>query len=168
MANLSPIPSDAPIVGVVRDPSTGRDRLSKYMSDDFNNWLLEVTTRINNSPEAVPGGSVSLADQNASIASTPAYVTQASGMFRANVYARVVTAGSVSSSLAVDIEWTDDSVNCSDAFAAVTGNTTDTVLQGTVILRSDQAAAINYVVTYADGGGATAMAYDLEIVVEAL
>jgi hypothetical protein len=165
MADLtSPIPSDAPIVGTARDPSSGKERISKYMSEDFNNWLLELTTRLNASPESV-GDSISVSASAASIASTAAFVPLGAGMFRVSYYVRVVQAGTVSSSIQVSIGSTDEGISCTQSSAAATGNTTATVLSGSFVVRSDQAAAITYATTYASVG-ATAMNYDLIVTVE--
>lgn len=160
---LSPIPSDAPITGaMVKDPRSGK--LIFFMSDDFNNWLLEQQTRLNNSPESV-GDSLSLTAQTASLAATPAYVATTQGMYRVSLYGRVTTPAGVNSSLIVTAEWTDDGVNCSASSTAATGNTTATTALLSVTVRSDQAASLNVSTTYASTPAA-AMAYDLVATVE--
>lgn len=167
MPLVSPIPSDAPLVGSTRDPKTGQERLSKFMSDDFNNWLLELTTRMNNSPEAL-GSGVALEGQNASIGATPAYTTQSAGYYRVSVYARVMTAAVTSSSLTVTIDWTDGGIAVTKSAAAITGNTTASEIDPFVFLiRADQATAINYSTTYASNG-AGEMQYRLTVVVESV
>lgn len=164
MPNISPIPSDAPIVGVVRDPQTGQERLSKYMSDDFNNWLLELVTRQNNTPESV-GNSVSVSAANAAISATPAYTVTSTGYYRVSVYARIVGVAATSSSLTPTIAWTDGGVACSFTGSALTGNTTATVGSFTFLVRADQATAITYSTAYASNG-AGEMDYDLVVTVE--
>lgn len=168
MGNLtSPIPSDAPLVGVSRDPATGQQRTTAYMSDDFNNWLLELTTRLNATPEAI-ADSVSVSASSASIAPTVAFVPTSAALFRVNVYATVVQAATVNSSLIVTIGSTDiDGNNKSQASAAMTGNTLGTVLSATFLVRTKQAAGITYETTRVSNG-ATIMKYDLVIVVEQL
>lgn len=167
MGNLtSPIPSDAPIVGVSKDPATGKQLTTAYMSDDFNNWLLELQTRLNATAEAI-SESVSVSASSASIAPTPAFVPTSDGRFRVSVYATVVQAATTSSSLIVTIASTDGGVNKSQVSAAMTGNTLTTVLSATFLVRADQAAGITYETTYAEVG-ATVMKYDLVVIVEAL
>ena len=168
MGALSPIPSDAPWIQTTRDRNTGKDRLSPYLSDDAQNWLLEQQARINNTPESV-GDSVALTGQAASIAATPAYVTQNTGYYRVSIYGRITQAGSVSSSLAAAVGFTDGGIACTTPatkFAAVTTNTTATVLLDSVVVAADQATAINFSTTYADGGGAQSMQYKLTVIVE--
>lgn len=163
MSVLSPIPSDAPITGTMRkDPKTGA--MVFFMSDDFNNWLLEQQTRLNNSPESV-GDSLSLSEQNASLASTPAYVASSAGMYRVSIYGRVTTPAGVASSLTVTAEWIDDGVTCSKDSPAEAGNTTDTTALLSVVVRSDQAAPISVSTTYVSNP-AGAMEYDLVATVE--
>ena len=165
MPAVSPIPSDSPIVSVTRDQQTGKEKLSKFMSDDFSSWLLELTTRFNNTPESI-GNGVALEGQSASIAATPAYTTQSAGYYRVSVYARVTTADGVSSSLIVTIAWTDGGIAVSKASAAITGNTTASEIDPFVFLiRADQATAINYATTYVSNTPGT-MVYRLTVVVE--
>jgi hypothetical protein len=162
--STSPIPSDAPFTGtIVVDKQTGTAK-TVYMSEDFANWLLEQQTRWNQSPVSV-GDSINVSGSSASIATTPAFTTLDAGMYRVTFYARVVTAGTISSSLTVTIGWTDEAVSCTKASAAATGNTTGTTVIGELLIRSDQAQAITYSTTYASAG-ATAMQYDLVVVVE--
>ena len=49
-----------------------------------------------------------------------------------------------------------------------TGNTTATIQSNTYLVRVDSQSAINYLTTYADGGGAQSMQYALHIRVEAI
>src|SRR3990167_3174871 len=153
MATLtSPIPSDAPLIGATKDPQTGRERISRYMSDDFANWLLELTTRLNSSPESI-GNGIELTGQGASIGATAAYTPSSEGYYRVSVYARVTTAAVTSSSLTVTIAWTDGGIAVSKAAAAITGNTTASEIDPFVfLLRADQATAITYATTYASNG----------------
>lgn len=160
----SPIPSDSPFTGpIVRDPQTGEMR-PPYMSEDFANWLLEQQTRINQAPASI-GDAVSLTNQSASLGATPAFVATTTGVYRVSVFARVVQAATTSSSLSATIGATDKTIAYTVALTAVTGNSTGTVLQGSVLVRCDQAQAINYSTTYASVG-ATAMQYDLVVTVE--
>lgn len=166
MAFTSPVPIESYIVDQDRDRTTGKLSWTGYMSATFADWLLELVARINDSPEQQ--ASVSRTGQQASIGTTPLPMPNVSaGLYRITVYARVTRPGTVSSSLAVTIGWTDGTVTCSYPFAAVTGNTTATVLVGTITVRSDQAGALTYATTYATAG-ATDMQYAIDLVVEAL
>lgn len=167
MPALSPIPSDSPIVGVTRDQQTGREKLSKFMSDDFSNWLLELVTRFNNTPESI-GNGVSLTGQGASIGATPAYTTTSAGFYRVSVYARVTTVDPVSSSLIVTIAHTDSGVAVDKSCTAITGNTTASEIEPFVFLiYADQATAINYSTTYVSNTPGT-MKYRVAVIVEAV
>lgn len=112
-------------------------------------------------------GSVTLAAQAASVASAPVAQSLAPGVYRVSYYARVTTAATSSSSLAIDVGWTDGVIACALSVAAVTGNTTATVSAGSLIVKVDNGTDITYATTYASTG-ATSMQYALSLRVEAL
>jgi hypothetical protein len=129
-------------------------------------WLLEAATRLNASPFRVQ--TVALTAQGAAITTTaiPTPVLP-QGLYRATYSLRVTRAASSSSSATVTLGWTDGGVACSQAFAAVTGNTTATVQTGTFLVRSDADEDITYAVAYASVG-ATTMQFSLDVVLEAV
>jgi hypothetical protein len=129
-------------------------------------WLLAIVNAIQVTISNV--GSVALTTQAASVATvavpTP---TLAGGLYRLSYSARITRAATTSSSLTVGLAWTDGGVSCSQAFAAMTGNTTATVQSGSAVVSIDATTTARYQTTYASVG-ATAMQYRLTVLVEAL
>ena len=167
MALTAPFNYEVPVSPETTDRNTGRKVRSPYFSQEHVDWFLEQQTRAEDSPEQL--GTVSLTAQAASIATTPVPMPDlTAGFYRLSYIARISRAGSVSSSLTVTIGWTRSSISLTQAGAAITGNTTATQQNATLFLRVDANASITYATTYADGGGATAMQYELDVVVEKL
>ena len=105
----------------------------------------------------------------ASLATTPTPIpNHPPGVYRVSYRVRVTTPGSVSSSLQFTLAWTEGGIAQSQVGVALVGNLTTTKQDGTWVIRVDVNAPISYATTYADGGGATAMVYDLDVIVEAL
>lgn len=112
--------------------------------------------------------SVALTTQEASIAATDVGASlPAAGLYRVSYYARITRAATTSSSLTVTLSWTDGGVACSQAGAAMTGNTTATVQSDSVVVSVDAATAIQYATTYGTVG-ATTMQYALSLYLEPL
>ena len=166
MSNLSPIPRESPVLGLIPD-GKGGSKSSPYISETWDNWFLEQTGRINASAEGI--GTVSLpGTQNASIGATPVPMPSLpAALYRVSVYARITQPGTISSSLTISIQSTDGAVLITQSGTAMTGNTTATVQSLTFLCLCDPATAIAYSTTYASAG-ATAMTYLLQIRVEAL
>lgn len=166
MDRISPIPRDS--VWIAVDP---QGRMTGYLSMPADNWLVELTTRLDNSANrivSVARPATGEAALEASIAPTSLPVpSTSSGLYRVTVYARITRAGTVSSSLIVTIGSTDGSVVCSQSGAALTTNTTASVQSVSFLVRRDQATAITYSTTYASAG-ATSAQYRLDLLVEAL
>ena len=131
-------------------------------------WLGRLRRHANTSGGVI--GSVTKTGQGAALSTTAIPITGSvdAGLYRVSYYARITTAAGVSSSLTVTIGWTRSAVSLSQAGAAMTGNTTATQQNGTLFVRADANASITYSTTYADGGGATSMQYELDVVVEKL
>lgn len=167
MANLSPLPRETAIVGRVPDPQTGRLTLTGLIASAWDNWLSELAERLNDTPNVLV--TKTLTAQGASISATAFALPDLSpGLYRISYHARISRAGSVSSSLTVTMGYTNGAVSCTQAGAAMTGNTTATVQGGVVIVDIDQNTSITYATTYADGGGGTSMQYRLSMTVEQL
>lgn len=129
-------------------------------------WFFEVKRRLERAAERL--GIVQVTAQGAAIAATPIPMPSlAAGLYRVSYTARITRAATVSSSLTFTLGWTDGTVACTVAGAAVTGNTTATVQSGTALVRIDQATAITYETAYASVGGTT-MQYRLSVIVEAV
>lgn len=166
MPNTSPFPYDSPVSPDIVDPRTGRKIKSPYFSQEYVDWFIEGQRRVDSSAERL-GGTGLLESQGASIAATPVPMPDLTeGRYRISYAARISRAGSVSSSLTVTIGWTRAGLSLSQSGAAMTGNTTTTQQNGTLFVRADANAAITYATTYADGGGATSMQYELDVIVE--
>lgn len=160
MAFTSPLPSDTALVET--DRNTGKP--GKYASSDWINWFMELISRINKTAEKI--GSVALTNQSASIGATAIGVPAPSkARYKVSYYLRQTQAATTSASLTVTIGWTDDGVSCVQPGAALTTNTTASQQNGTLMVKSDQAAGITYSVTYASVG-ATPCKYKFEAVVE--
>ena len=160
---LAPPPLENPIV---EDGNSIAGRPVKgLMTRAFNNWLLSLTTRLEQAAYGILP-TVTLAAQNASIGTTPLIASAAAGLYRVSWFFRITTAASVSSSLQVTFSGTDGGISYTQSGAAVTGNTTATVQSGTVLVRADQSSPISYSTTYASVG--TPMAYGISFAVEAL
>ena len=133
-------------------------------SRSFIAWLTQLTDTVASAPLQLQ--TLSLTGQTAALGTTPILTaTVADGLYRVTWAARVTTVAVTSSSLTVTLSWTDGGVACSQAFAAMTGNTTATVGSGTVLVRSDTASPISIATAYASNGAAE-MAYSLHGVVE--
>jgi hypothetical protein len=90
--------------------------------------------------------------------------TGSAGVFRVSWFLRITQAATTSSSVAVTVGFTDG-VALTISGTAVTGNTTTTIQQQSVIVRCDAASAITYSATYSSVG-ATPMQYALSVAVE--
>jgi len=137
---------------------------NRKLTRPWSDWFQAFVDAVNAAPSTK--SAVALTAKAASIAATDLTDgTYPAGVYRVSYYARITQAATTSSSLTVTIDWTDGAVNPSQAGAAMTGNTTTTVQSGSVLLRSDKAAAINYATTYASVG-ATPMQYRLDVTLE--
>lgn len=138
------------------DPEEGQinQRWLEYM-DNQATAQATATARI---------AAVDLTDQVASIAATDmSNGALASGFYEVLIFASVVQAATVSSSLTVGIDCTDRAQTKTIPGTAVTGNTTGTTLVAVVPIHIDNASPVRYTVTYASVG-ATSMKYDLHLV----
>ena len=126
-------------------------------------WLRGLTAAVNAAPEMQ--SSVTGTPVGASISTTPLLAdTGSAGLFRVSWFLRVTQAATTSSSVAVSLTFTDG-VAVTITGAAVTGNTTTTIQQQTVLVRCDAGTALSYSTTYSSVG-ATAMQYALSVTVE--
>jgi len=126
-------------------------------------WLRGVTDALNAAPQVQT--SVTGTPTGASIGTTTLLAdTGSAGVFRVSWFLRITQAATTSSSVAVTVGFTDG-VALTISGTAVTGNTTTTIQQQSVIVRCDSASAITYSTTYSSVG-ATPMQYALSVVVE--
>lgn len=151
---------------LVTPPDNPRSPDAAYYIDPvWYRWLVEsLVTRVQAGTTVVK--TVTLTAQNASIATTSIPIgSVASGLYRLSWYTRVTTIGTVSSSLTVTFSWTESGIPLSSSGAAMTGNTTSTTQTGSILVRSDSAAALSYATTYASNG-AGEMKYRIDLVAE--
>lgn len=142
------------------DPNEGK------ITDAWLRYFQDQGQAVNES--ATRAGLVELSTQSASIGATDMTGgTAASGLYRINVMARITTAATVSSSLTLSFAWTDHAVAQTYSGSAITGNTTTTWQSNMFMIYSDSVSPITYATTYASVG-ATAMQYQLYVVLEAL
>lgn len=133
---------------------------------------------------SAPAAPINLTGQTAAITATTIFTPSATGFFRISVYEQVTVAASVSSILGgatgTVITYQDGdggigqsiTVPFADAGAGgiVTtnaGNTTTTLLQGTIVIYAKVGVAVQYAIGYTSVGG-TPMAYGLHIRTESV
>ena len=128
-------------------------------------WVTTLASDVDQAPARLT--TVTLTGQSASIGTTAFTIgVLAAGFYRVTPYARITQAGTVSSSLTVTLGWTESALALTADWAAVTGNTTGSVLTGPpALILVDQGTAVSYSTTYASAG-ATAMQYRLSLTVE--
>ena len=153
--------------GMVKPPRQASAWPKFQIGPEWLDHIDAIQRRVDRSPDRRVH--VRLTGQVASIPTTALpLLTVDSGIYRITYYFRVTRAGSVSSSLTFTLTWTDGTIVIPRSGAAEAGNTTSTYQFGTFIVRSDQNQPISYATTYADCGGAVAMAYLLDVIVEQL
>ena len=166
MSATPPLPYEVPVSPETVDRETGRKTRSPYMSPEWIDWFLGQQQRNEDSAQQL--GTVSLSAQSADIAATPIPMPDlATGKYRVSVYVRVTRAASTSSAIQIVIGWTDGAIALTSAGTDLTGNTTSTFEQRTLVLAVDANAALTYEAIYTSVG-ATAMTFKLEIVCEQL
>lgn len=157
---IAPIPVLSPLI----QPPGPNERPTQTISEDYYRWLeQEIRLRLQSTPPVLV--TKELTGQSAAIVATTLWSTTQSGLYRIGWYARITTPDAVSNSLAVTLSFSDGLVACSKTFTALTGITTATFDQNSVIVHVDAAAAIRYAVAYASNTPA-AMKYRLNLSVE--
>lgn len=141
-----------------QDPQEG------LVGDTWREYFTALTQTVSQGPQRVAADR--LTDQAATIAATDISGGGLSaGMYRLTYYMAVTQAAGVSSSLTVTLSWTDSGIPKSQAFAAVTGNTTATIQSGTIAVEVDGSSPIRYAVAYASVG-APVMKYKISVALE--
>lgn len=159
-----PIPYDSPIAFV--DLGQGRKAPAVLNVNDWDPYFRAQRAAVINTAQQLKR--VTLAGQSASIAPTAIPTgLLAAGLYRVNVYFRLVQAATVNSSLAINIAFTDKTIACQIPGTAYTGNVVNRPQTLVLPVRIDQATSITYETVYASVG-ATPMKYDFELILEAL
>ena len=136
------------------------------MTREFNNWLRGLTSAINNTA-TLSAAPIVLPSLSNSLATSVALPSAPAGVYRLSYVVRVRTPATVSSSIAVSLQWYAAGVLQTYTQPALTTNTTTSVQSGSVLAVVDGGSLIAYSTTYASSG-ATVMQYDLTVTVEAL
>ena len=168
MPNQLPMPvGDALIIPPQGFKVSTSDTNAWHIADKWLKWFNAIAGQVAASPQQQPTP-VSKTGQNAAIGTTTLNLgSTTAGVYRVSYYARITTAGSVSSSLTVTIGWTDHSVAVTGSGAAMTGNTTTTFQSNSVMFYSDANTPITYSTAYA-ANAASSMQYELYVVLEAV
>ena len=159
--NIAPIPRENPIA---RQPRERGDKLAGMPTDIWGDYLERQVETLNRKPTRM--FEAELGAQDASISAADITDgTISAGLYRVMFYARIARAASVSSSLEVEIGWTDDGVAQVETYTAIIGNTTASHQTATLLIRSDEVSPVTYRTTYASAG-ATTMLYYLAVTME--
>ena len=132
----------------------------------WSRWFTALRNMVNGTPVTV--GSVALTAQSAAITTAAIPVQPSSltkGLYRLTYYLRKTVVGS-SSSTTVTLGWTDGTIACTKAFAALTTNTTGATDSNTYTVQADANSNLTYAVAYASTG--TPLQFAFQIGVEAL
>ena len=149
----------------IPDPRDERSRrLPKFViGDRWRRWLSGLTTTVNAKPER--HAAVSLTAQGAAIATTALPIGAVTpGRWGIHTHLRVTRAGSVSGEVRLTGTFASGGVTQTEQGTLLNGNLTTTREGRLVLVRPDNATAISYSTTYADGGGAVSMQYALDLV----
>lgn len=164
---FAPLPT-ADAIANARDPNIADGALDPNELRVTKTWIDYFTSLAQgNANSAQTAGGASVSGAAASIPATDLTAAGASaGLYRVCVYARITTPGTVSSSLAVTISWSDGGVSQSSTYGPVTGNTTTTLINNPpIMVNSDASSPISYSTAYASVG-ATPMQHSLLITLE--
>ena len=165
----APLPTEAPIAvpdRKVANPLSARLPKLK-LSPAFTRWLSGLTQQVD-AKTAVISKAVE-PDLSDAVAVTPLQIADVTaGIWRVSTRVRVITPGSVSSSIQVTVTWSESGVTQAESGAALNGNLTTTREGKTFVIRPDASTPISYSTAYADGGGAQRMHYSLDVVAERL
>jgi hypothetical protein len=154
----------------LRLPGLPRDPIalpkSGLLPQIWVSWLQALVQQVDAAAFRVQ--TVTLTAQGAAITTTSVPIASLpAGLYRITYAIRITQAATTSSSVTLTVGWPDGGVACSQAGAAITGNTTATVQSGTLLIRSDNDGPITYAVAYASVG-ATAAQFSLDLTVEAV
>jgi hypothetical protein len=142
------------------DPKTGRS------DPRAEEWWLSLWTTLNRTPQERKR--ITHTAEGASIGNTTIpLASMPDKLYRVNVFAQVVRAGSVSSSLIVRIRAVSGGNTVVVELGPMTSNSlTMSNIAQSVVVHLDQDGPLSYNTAYVDGGGATSMLYDLHLSVE--
>lgn len=155
----------APIGEITQDAVTKKPIVALSLPWSF--YFRDTREYLASVPVSVGPSAIVALDQNDAIATTSIYTPVQDGLYTFEYYLRVITAAGVSSSATVTLGWTDQGQALTQAFAAITGNTTTTHGWGRYQFQADAGAAITYAVAYASNA-ANAMHYNFYAVTQSV
>jgi len=134
-------------------PKTG------LITDTWTDFFMELTKVIAAAPQRLIVSEALNLGASVGV-TTPAVGLHGPGLYRITFYLRIVRPATVSSSVLVNLQWTDKGVNVTLPFPALTLNLTRGITTGTALARADSANSLGYSTTYSSVG-AQNMQYDL-------
>ena len=138
--------------------------MRQLLTRDWVRYLQAVADIVNNTARQIALASKTA--QGAAISATALETGSLDpGVYRVSYAARITRAASTSSSLTVTLGWTDGAVAQTQSGAAMTGNTTATAQNLTILAHVDQNTTVTYAAAYASSGG-TSMQYSLYVLAE--
>ena len=168
--SFAPIPVQDPLVEK-RNPKLPAGKLDPnegQCTDPWRKWLQSLSTRANDSVEAVH--SVSVSGQSSAISDAVLYNIPYTGLYRVIGYARVTEPSNATSTMGpFTLSWVDDGVSLTDVSAGTT-ITTNSITSQTSIwcpFHADGGTQILYSVGY-DSTGSVTMQFKFYMVLEAL
>lgn len=159
---LPPVPMRSPVLESGQQDPQKKQPFMAVLHREMVRWLSLLRNAVNVASQFV--ASVSLSSQSAAVATTDV-ATLPAGLYRVGYSLRITQAATTSSSAQPTLGWTSDSVSCSQAFAAVTGNTTASQSSDQVMVNVDASTPITYSIAYASVG-ATPMRFSFDLFVE--
>lgn len=142
-------------------PQTWEFLITRVWSNFFQQ---QIVNRLQASPQIVQ--TIEATGLNDTVPSTSINIgTVAAGLYRLTYYLAITAPAGVSNSLTVNFGFTDGAVTKTVSGPAVTGLTNASIGTASFMVRSDQAAPINYSVTYASNP-ANACVFSLDVLAE--
>ena len=157
-----------PVADAIATPDPADPRSAKIpklvIGDRWRRWLSGLTNQLNTKVERV--ASVARSSVGAAIATTGLPIGSVTpGLWAIYTNVRVSRAGSVSGEVRLTMTHTASGVTQTEQGTLLNGNLTTTREGKLFLVRPDDATAISYATSYADGGGAVKLLYDLDLVV---
>ena len=164
MSSIAPLSTTSELIA--RDQ---QGKLTGTITSYFRQWLLALTDRIGAAAQLLKVVTVPnvLAAGAAAIATTAAWTTTATGLYRLTYVLRVTQQATVSSNLQLTLGWTRAGIALPAVFAAIVNGGPTSVQSGSVLVRADNASDLTYATAYISAG-ATPMTYELDVAVEAV
>lgn len=152
---LAPVPFRTAVV---------TDVAARLIPTTWTRWFQSLKDAVDRAAQRV--AIVTLTGQAAALTTTALNTgLLTDGLYRVSWQARITQAATTSSSLTVTLGWTAGGVACSTSGAALTGNTPATVQSGAALVHADAGSVLTAATAYASVG-ATAMQYELTVIVE--